>query len=367
MKFLTYRNSPRRRSGHRTVHNRSPGKKLFDCKQGDSQLFGDVTHDADVFVNIPEAVKTHRYRRRLKGFCKEHRFLYHALRRCYEKNHDDCAFIIEILREIYACEGSLMAIFSILLPRHVTKNSFFLNMKMNALYPGCNSGLHREDTVSAFEFYLKHICKSNESFEEPNIPGPSLDNVINEEFDINRSASFTPLSAATSSRDPHFVLLLLRYGADPFYISQKFTEELPQDPVANVIKGLNSIILFKNSFFGEETLSVLSEEEEKGMQCIQFISRAVVFIPLVENMHFQASDADETPGENRKREYNLHPKLSARMDLPSITGPRPLQHLCRIRVRKTLVEGSTCRGTLPSLIDRLPLPTPLKHYIDLLL
>lgn len=86
-------------------------------------------------IDIVEKVNTHKYRRRLKGTCREHLFLYKHLRLCFEKNSND-KVINEIIVEIFKCEGNLQSIFSVLLPSHVIRNAYHINNNIHVLYPG---------------------------------------------------------------------------------------------------------------------------------------------------------------------------------------------------------------------------------------
>lgn len=352
--------SARRRAGHRNDFSKRSDSSVKRCKQGEYHVC-DVRGETDII----EKINTHKYRRRLKGICREHRFLYVNLRISFEKNSNDKELISNIIAEIFKCEGNLQSIFSVLLPGHVIRNMCHTNNNMHMLYPGLKAKFRRKGIVEAFEFYLRNICQSSELGIQPSSDGF----ILNREFDVGQS--FTPLLAATMRRDPELVLLLLRYGADPLHCAQGSDIASCCDPIENLIEGLNSITMFKNSEFSQETKEALSDEENRGMLCLEYFYRSTSHIYMAESREFRPQEHDEDkesldPTASGKV-YYLHPTLASCMDMTLLSGPRSLQHLSRCVIRRSLQERCAFTSILPDLIFSLPLPKHIKSYLDLMM
>lgn len=355
---MRFFHSARRRAGHRNDFGKRFDSSTMGCKHWD------IPSCNVREIDIVEKVNTHKYRRRLKGTCREHLFLYKHLRLCFEKNSND-KVINEIIVEIFKCEGNLQSIFSVLLPSHVIRNAYHINNNIHVLYPGLKAKVRRKGISEAFEFYLRCICLSTDL--APQTSGAGC--VLNREFDVGQS--FTPLLAATMRRDPELVLLLLRYGADPFHCAHGPDIASYCDPIENLIEGLNSITMFKNSEFSQETKEALSDEESRGLLCLEYFYRATPRIYVTESREFRpqehCSDDEEnqSPGPGDKV-YHLHPALAGCLDMTLLSGPRSLQHLSRCVVRRSLQQRCVFTSTLPDLICSLPLPKHVKRYVDLL-
>ena len=354
---MRFFHSARRRAGHRNDYSKRFDSSTKRCKHQETPC--DVRGEND----LVEKVNTHKYRRRLKGTCREHTFLYEHLRLCFEKNSNEKELINDIIVEIFKCEGNLQPIFSILLPSHVMRNAYHINNNIHVLYPGLKAKVRRKGLCEAFEYYLRFICQSSDLTSQASNAG-----ILNREFDVGQS--FTPLLAATMRRDPELVLLLLRHGADPFHCVQGSDIASYCDPIENLIEGLNSITMFKNSEFSQSTKEALSDEEGRGMLCLEYFFRATHRICVTESLEFRPQEHVEdeenlspTPGG---KVYHLHPGLARCLDMSLMSGPRSLQHQSRCLIRRSLQRKCTFTCSLPDLISSLPLPKHIKRYLDLL-
>ncbi|OWF53942.1 hypothetical protein KP79_PYT13193 [Mizuhopecten yessoensis] len=330
-----------RRSNHKSTSEVAAEKYILRCKPGKP-----LRSQKALFrlrSSITDVLRSHRTKRERECLCVEHHCLYSALRLCFENRDVLQCTATDLLNEILHCEGSLQPIFSILLPGHVIKSN--VNINTHTLYPGFSSRILRKQATQAFEFYLHNICELKSLTKNGK-------RVIDTEFD--NCDNFTPLIAACMRRDPSLIMLLLRYGADPFCVSSD--EDSPVDPIDTLISGLNSVCLFKNSSVDVETRAALTAEESKGMHCLQLIFRAVKNIPFSQNKHFETQMEEEQV--EKKKAYNLHPRLAVMIDTERFSGVRNLQHLCRLTIRERI-------GRTPTAIPSLPLPAVMKQYLDL--
>lgn len=129
--------------------------------------------------------------------------------------------------------------------------------------------------------------------------------------------------------------------------------------------------MFKNSEFSRETKEALSDEESRGLQCLEYFYRATPRIYVTKSREFRpqehCSDDEEnqSPGPGDKV-YHLHPALAGCLDMTLLSGPRSLQHQSRCVIRRSLQQKCIFTSTLPDLIYSLPLPKHVKRYVDLL-
>lgn len=326
----------------------------FLYRQQLGNTLSDVMHNhkSDIVSKIREVANIHKYRRRLKGKCNDHESLYMSLRLCYEYDIHERELAQNILVELCICEGNLDTIFSILLPGHVIKTLATVKRYLHVLYPGFTDKTMRKKSIEAFHFYLRQICETREKLHDGKC------DILDRTLEIDEM--YNPLSAAAVSRDQDMVTLLLRYGASPFYEpgSEHFS-----NPFENLISGLNSIYIFNNSALNSETKSVLSDEGQRGFQCLSIFMRAVNQITFDASRHINIADITQEEKQKGNKSYNLHPRLADSFDYKQYMTVRSLQHLCRCSIRATLTKTSF--HSLPAAIQTLPLPTSVKAYIDL--
>lgn len=329
------------RSNHKSTCEVTYEKFILQCKPGKP-----LRSQRDLFrlsCSVTEIIRCHRSRRERDLVCVEHHCLFSSLRLCFENKNGIRCSVTDLLNEILLCEGNLQSIFSILLPGHVIKSN--VNINIHTLYPRVSTRFLNKQAMGAFEFYLHNICELKCTMKNGK-------RIIDSEFD--NCGCFTPLIAACTRREPSLVLLLLKYGADPFCAS--VGDDSVVDPIDTLISGLNSVALFKNSSIDKETQIALNVEESKGMHCLQLIFRAVKNIPFSQTKHFETQI--EEGDTEKKKEYNLHPRLAALIDTEKFSGVRDLQHLCRLTIRKRI-------GDNPAAVSCLPVPSVMKQYLDL--
>lgn len=240
--------------------------------------------------------------------------------------------------------------------------SHLMNTDVNILYP--NHVLNENKT--AFEYYLHHISnvkggKGNKVFD-----------FVNQEID--HYSGILPLSAAVQKRDPSVVLVLLRYGADPFLssVDSSFDDKM-QNPTEQLIDDLNGLYLFKNTGFSEETRAKLETEEAKVWECLSYFRRAVPGIPLTSTTHIITTiDEGDTNCvqyiDDRflaKQMYGIHPRIAETIDINFFKPTVSLKHLSRCAIRGQLKRNRSNITSVPKGISMLPLPSPLKSYLDL--
>lgn len=290
-----------------------------------------------------------------------HKALLKAIRLCYEcKICESKLFPVgDLFLELFLCLGNSCAIFSVLFDGHMSTVSHLINTDVNILYPTTSP----EENHSAFEYYLQHISSIRH--------GEPLD-FIN--MEIGHYSVTTPLSAAVQKRDPALVLLLLRYGADPFYeFEDSSIEDRIQNPTEQLIDDLNGLFLFKNTGFSEETRAKLRAEEEKVWECLKYFRRAVVEIPLsstnhVNTVHVEDGDIYSHYEDDRimvKQTYGIHPGIAENINFDFFKPTVSLKHMCRCSIRNQLNTNRSNQWSILKGISLLPLPSSLKQYLDL--
>ncbi|CAG2250576.1 ASB17 [Mytilus edulis] len=290
-----------------------PAEKFLYRQQLGNTL-SDVMHNhkSDIVSKIREVANIHKYRRRLKGKCIEHDSLYMSLRLCFEYEINEKELAQNLLLEMFICEGNLDTIFSILLPGHVIKTLSSVKRYTNLLYPGFMSKTMRKKLVESFHFYLRQICETREKLTNGEC------DIIDRPFEITELHN--PLSAAAVCRDPEMVEVLVE--------------------------------------------DALTEEGRRGLICLDTFMRGVWSVSFDASTHINTlengDDSDKKLEEQKS--YGLNPKLADMFDYKHYMGVRSLQHVCRCSIRTTLSKNSP---TLPSEIEKLPLPPSIKAYLDL--
>ncbi|XP_052819227.1 uncharacterized protein LOC128245062 [Mya arenaria] len=300
-----------------------------------------------------------------------HIALQKAIRLCYNQKIGESRLypVGELFLELFHCGGDTSALFSPLLDANLIRRSHSGN---EILYP-------KKDAANihiTFEYYLNHVCNINTTVISDSQFAASIKNtdLINKE--IGHNSGILPLSAAIHKRDPAFVLILLRYGADPFHsleANSSSYEDHIRNPTENVIDDLNGLFLFKNTAFSDNICAQLAAEEAKVWTCLTYIRRAVPGIDLTSCTHIITSsgyDSDDKVNEPRKPvpmgpKYNLLPKLADKIDLKFFKKTSSLKQLCRCVVRQKLQANCKTIGSIPKGINLLPLPRLLKDYLDL--
>jgi hypothetical protein len=159
--------------------------------------------------------------------CKNHYYLFRALRLAYEYRHQitpqDIKTVSKLLREIYLCDGSLSSIFSLFLrqcephcrsakssERHkfVAHWRFTIIRHFYILYRSESN----DDNTKALTFYLNCITPLSTDTRERGKRRFGLQHILHQPISLYGT---TPLMAATAARDSGCVQTLLRFGANP--------------------------------------------------------------------------------------------------------------------------------------------------------
>ncbi|KAK3581086.1 hypothetical protein CHS0354_033874 [Potamilus streckersoni] len=289
------------------------------------------------FHQIVSLHSAERIRKDLIGRACPHRlhiYLYKLLRFCFEERIQESRLlpVSVLLQEIYKCEGNFQSIFSIVLTDHVLAD-------VNILYPGCAESNLSQSNLEACEYYLHHISLMQlDDFGEDNRPHIILNQPVDNE------GKYTPLSAATVKRDPNLVLLLLRYGA-----TFSCGVDTTLDPMEQLVNDMNSLYLFRNTGFSEDTKRVLTFEDSKVKKCLGYFRRAMRKIPFSISTHlntiFSNEDEEKEIGYSKERnirggelkKYSLHPELAATLCIRCEPDPISLKHLCRCLIRECIL------------------------------
>lgn len=292
-----------------------------------------------------------------KGCIENHHYLYIALRLCYELDLKFKTKVSMLLREIFLCEGSLQAIFSIL-PGHLNCK-MEVNINTFTLYPG-DSNFDR----SAFEYFINSICPLSKDSRETKNCEFTPENIMNAPF--GEYQANTPLMTAIMLSDPQLVLLLLRHGADPFLCHRDDGNEYHRkSPVEYVIASLNIYSLLKDSQWArlQETKKGNDDGERKSLNYLSLFKRAVLSLDIRQTSGKVSFPNEQRDVSTKGSFFEVHPRLAEILDVQALHTPPSLLHTCRYCIRKTLLRARS--DSLPSAIQKLPIPRLVKSYVDL--
>lgn len=283
-------------------------------------------------------------------WCHDHHYLYVALRLCFVLNISIKAIVSALLREIYLCEGSLDAIFSII-PSTNSHTDLTVNRNKFTVYPG-----RRKYEKSAFQYFVKSICpleKDTREYED-NVFIP--DNVLNKP--LNNLSGDTPLLAAVIQCNLSMVLLLLRHGANPFVCKWgEVFSPLKICPVNYVLRMLNMMM-----WLHDRSGVKVKMQMEFCYLCLSFFARAVYALDIRKS----SGKISTTIVHGTKHVlFEVHPKLAQLLDLDKKSWcTPPLTHVCRYNIRCALQKAK--KHNLPDAIKKLPVPQVIQDYLDLL-
>lgn len=298
-----------------------------------------------------------------------HHYLYIALRLTYDFRLKHRNLVSMLLREIFLCEGSLKAIFSIMHPLSVKQN---VNINTYTLFPR----LHQLDR-SALDYFIKSLCPLDKDVREKEGIVYTPENVLNKPFD---DYATTPLQAAITLGDPTLALLLLRHGADPLLCErgEKVENKFPlKCAVAFAVDRLNILAVFKEPGWepwsdGDAGVNSRSnkdaegagEGEEKALTCLRYFSRAVYALDIRESSKIVDTSTPHSEKFSKGVFFEVHPKVTETiMDTTSFRQPPPLRHACRCVIRRA-VSGAR-RENIPTALKALPVPTIIQQFLDL--
>lgn len=313
-------------------------------------------------LEIHRELRKENCKRKTKCSIGVHYSLLKAIRLCFEQKICESKLypVGNLFLELFLCTGNTSSIFSILLEGQQTMTSHLMNTDVNILYPKHMFDENKE----AFEYYLQHVSSVDVQ------SGIIKLDIVNREIDPDSGTM--PLAAAVQKRDPSLVLVLLKYGADPFMssVNSSFDDERIQNPTEQLIDDLNGLFLFKNTGFSEETRAKLAAEETKVWEILSYFRRAVPGIPLTSTNHIVTTlDEEDTDCveyvDDRflaKQMYGIHPRIVETINIDFFKPTASLKHLSRCAIREWLKAKVT---SIPKGISILPLPPKLKAYVDL--
>ena len=297
--------------------------------------------------------------------CHNHHYLYIALRLTYDFRLKHRTRVSMLLREIFLCERSLKAIFSIMHPLYRSVGSKWKDVNTYTLF----SRLHRLDR-SALEYFVKCICPLESDDREKEGVVYTPENVLNKPID---DCATTPLQAAITLGDPELVLLLLRHGANPLVCERK--EEVDNFPqkcaVGFVIDKLNIWAVFKDprealADMGANSKSKkdgASDVQEKALTCLSYFSRAVYMLDIRESSKKVDTSTPQGQRFSNGVFFEVHPKVTKIIDLTSFRQPPSLRHTSRYVIRRALSRAG--KDKIPTALKTLPVPTIMQHFLDL--
>ncbi|KAH3769664.1 uncharacterized protein LOC127845273 [Dreissena polymorpha] len=298
---------------------------------------------------------------REEGCHNIHREIKLAIRQCYEEqiNESQLYPVGELFMELFQCQQSKKSLFSPLFDYSATCKT---HKGISSLYPFSD----RQNIYATFEYFMHHICYARQHLCQTG------KDIINQE--IEEDSGTLPLSAALQKRDSSLVLILLRYGADPFKTLENFEEHM-RNPTEQILDDLNGLFLFRNTAFSAQVCAELAAEEGKARECLMLIRRAVPCIQLDCSTFIRTSSQNDSESENNDSEslpvrhvtkYSVLPKLAQTIDMDLFKAPSNLKHLCRCAVRNRIGNNWQKVSSIPKGIQSLPLPRRMKEYLDLL-
>ncbi|KAK7469952.1 hypothetical protein BaRGS_00036056 [Batillaria attramentaria] len=296
-----------------------------------------------------------------KGCLENHHYLYNALRLCFDFHLNIPVKVSMLIREIFLCEGSLEAIFSILQPsRHAHRNARAdVNIDSYTLYTGPRR-LYRQ----AFEYYVKNISLLNKDPREDERNPYKVAHILN--TPIDGVSGNTPLLAAVTSCHPIIVLFLLRHGADPLHY-QKGDEDKKRtkSAVEYVVDKLNMSAMLSEWAGpqpGTETNGMNREERMK--LCLIYFAQAVYALDI----RVASKNVDTNSSEEEKFANGLFFEVNAKIaDMLEVQTtyrcPPSLRHASRCVIRRALMDAG--KEDVSTAVMKLPVPQIMQSYLDL--
>ena len=181
------------------------------------------------------------------------------------------------------------------------------------------------------------------------------------------SRGSTPLLLACHAINPAAVLLLLRYGADPLRSGQlhRVIGLQFQHPLYVLLTKLNASVFWLSHHqhldvtLKEQFMKTHNRQVNDIRQCLRYFCRAAVNLPI------GISGEGSTVRDNIGKVFYLHPAQQDAVPVTRTKEPAELCHQARCLIRQHLHQHSNLDQ--PSSIQKLPLPTLIKRYLDLLI
>ncbi|CAH2055854.1 unnamed protein product, partial [Iphiclides podalirius] len=261
---------------------------------------------------------------------KYHNLLYIAMKLAFDWSLQDNGVVAALLDEMYACEGTFERIF--LGAIFGTSAPYFL--------AGWKSDfMDREENVHALVFFLDHATNANLEFTE----GGKVYRFIDVPLESCGKAS--PVRVVIQMGVSEILMILLRFGA------RIASDHVSTDPVESILDRLKEY----NRKYPYELVT-----------CLKLALRAVPTLNLtVDKAALKHLELPDDYNYQRKIALEKYGEILEDHLIPSSRcGLRPveLKHLCRCLIRQQLWSNFE----LPFGIQKLPIPSTLKKYLDLL-
>ncbi|CAH1790372.1 unnamed protein product [Owenia fusiformis] len=183
--------------------------------------------------------------------------------------------------------------------------------------------------------------------------GPSL-MVLQKKFGL----VLTPFLQICIELNPDMVMLFLRHGAQPLAYTHNDSPpalcKLQMYPFAKVIGAINNCANYEDVGHAD------SETLNKAIKCIQSMCQVIPHVNIIvlnESAEYY-SRYTRRHDVLQKPTFFLREKFIDVLPLNRWQHPSELVHLCRCRIRNSLRK-------IPQDILSLPIPNPLKRYLDL--
>ncbi|XP_074644532.1 uncharacterized protein LOC141901285 [Tubulanus polymorphus] len=308
--------------------------------------------------------------------------LYLAAHVCYKFNVEDSDLVSAVFEKVMASCGNFDRFFEFLDPM-----SLVFEIENN-LYPyryNEKDGHITKARLRALEYFIPYITryKATQMFFDPLslLPSESDDFVLTAkrvrvaliDSPLNSCRGSTPILLACHSCSPEAVQLLLRYGCKAMPVEANGPGLVQPDintrhfqPIYQVTSKLNALVFWRS----RNVFDHLTEEENDELQN-QLQKRESVLVDIlklfgaaVRKLPVKIAAGDSLVStQSTSLMFYLNPYYAKYPDLVLMCspGPSPLVHLCRCAIRETMRECET----LPSGINKLPLPKMIQKYLDL--
>ncbi|XP_030031190.2 uncharacterized protein LOC115448032 [Manduca sexta] len=260
---------------------------------------------------------------------KYHNLLYIAMKLSFDWSLQDNGVVAALLDEMYACERTFERIF--LGAIFGTSAPYFL--------AGWKSDfMDKEENVHALVFFLDHATNANLEYREGNKMYRFID------VPLESCGRASPVRVVIQMGAAEMLMILLRFGA------RVTDDKAATNPVESILDRLKEY----NRVYPYELVT-----------CLKLVLRAVPSVNFtVDKNSLKHLDLPDDYNYQRKVALeNYKEILDDRLIKSSRCGLKPveLKHLCRCKVRQILWQNFE----LPFGIQKLPIPTALKRYLDL--
>ncbi|XP_047508426.1 uncharacterized protein LOC125051863 [Pieris napi] len=260
---------------------------------------------------------------------KYHNLLYIAMKLAFDWSLQDNGVVAALLDELYACERTFERIF--LGAIFGTSAPYFL--------AGWKSDfVDREENVHALVFFLDHATNANLEFKDEEKTYRFID------VPLESCGKASPVRVVIQMGAAEILMILLRFGA------RITADHVSSNPIETILDRLQE---YKGQYPNELVTCLKLTLRAVPHLNLTVDKSALKHLELPEDYNYQRRIVLEKYGEILKD----HLVPSSRCGLQ----PVELKHLCRCQIRHVLWGNFE----LPFGIQNLPIPMPLKKYLDL--